>query len=178
MYSADKYWIYYIASEKCTESCPFKQVESFSGHHTWSKTQTLCLVFFFFFDSLHFFFCLTFTWIREMLDGEKGNGWVTIMTFPNYTFKGSRFWSIAPCKGIGEIFAYGNRNPGKIGMWNLKSWALESWIQLKESGILLTIGIQNLSSTDKYWNQMSGIRNPRRGIHNPGLVDYPRRGEK
>ena len=63
-------------------------------------------------------------------------------------------------------------------MWNLKSWALESWIQLKESGILLTIGIQNLSSTDKYWNQMPGIRNPRRGIHNPGLVDYPRRGEK
>ena len=86
-----------------------------------------------------------------MLDGEKGNGCVTIMTFPNYTFN---------------------------GMWNLKSWALESWIQLKESGILLTIGIQNLSSTDKYWNQMPGIRNPRRGIHNPGLVDYPRRGEK
>ena len=24
-----------------------------------------------------------------MLDGEKGNGCVTIMTFPNYTFNGS-----------------------------------------------------------------------------------------
>ena len=30
-----------------------------------------------------------------------------------------------------------------------ESWALESKIKLKESGILLTIGIQNPSSTDK-----------------------------
>ena len=31
----------------------------------------------------------------------------------------------------------------------LESWALESGIQLKESGIPLTLGIQNPSSTDK-----------------------------
>ena len=60
-----------------------------------------------------------------MLDGEKGNGSVTIMTFPNY-FQRKYVGSIAPCKGIGEIFAYGNRNEGKICMWNLKSWALQS----------------------------------------------------
>ena len=32
---------------------------------------------------------------------------------------------------------------------NLESWALESCIQLKESGILLMIGIRNPSTTDK-----------------------------
>ena len=32
---------------------------------------------------------------------------------------------------------------------NLESWALESGIQLKESGILLMIGIGNPSTTDK-----------------------------
>ena len=49
-----------------------------------------------------------------------------------------------------------------------------SRIQLKESGILLTIGIQresftvvgiqNPSYTDKDWNSVRRIRNPRRGI--------------
>ena len=34
-------------------------------------------------------------------------------------------------------------------LWNPESWALESGIQLKECGILLTIGIQDTSSTDK-----------------------------
>ena len=33
-------------------------------------------------------------------------------------------------------------------MWNPKSWTLESAIQLKESGILLTIGVRNPSSID------------------------------
>ena len=36
-------------------------------------------------------------------------------------------------------------------------------IQFKESGILLRIEIQNPSLTDKNWNQVPGIRNPRRG---------------
>ena len=36
---------------------------------------------------------------------------------------------------------------------------MESGIQLKESGIPLPIGIQNPSSTDKYWNIVPGIRN-------------------
>ena len=33
-------------------------------------------------------------------------------------------------------------------MWKAKSWALESRKQLKESGISVTIGIRNPSSTD------------------------------
>ena len=37
-------------------------------------------------------------------------------------------------------------------------------MQLKESRIVLRIGIQNPSSTDKDWNQVAGIRNPRRDI--------------
>ena len=38
----------------------------------------------------------------------------------------------------------------KFCLWDPESWALESRIQLKpESGITLTIGIQNLSSTDQ-----------------------------
>ena len=34
-----------------------------------------------------------------------------------------------------------------------ESWAFESGIQLKESGMPLTIEIQNPGSTDKDWNQ-------------------------
>ena len=45
-------------------------------------------------------------------------------------------------------FACGIRNPGKLCLWNLESWTLESGIQLKESGIPLRIGIRNPSSTD------------------------------
>ena len=46
------------------------------------------------------------------------------------------------------------RIPGKFCFWNLESLALESGIQLKESGISVTTGIQNPSFTDKK------IRNP------------------
>ena len=61
----------------------------------------------------------------------------------------------------------GFRKPGKFCLWNQKSWALESGIQLKESGIPLTIGIRNPSSTDKYWNPVSEIwTDPRRRIQN------------
>ena len=49
-------------------------------------------------------------------------------------------------------------NAGKICLWNPESWTLESGIQL---GILLRIGIQNPSSTDKDWNQVTGIQNSR-----------------
>ena len=46
-------------------------------------------------------------------------------------------------------------------------------IQLKESGISLTIGNQNLSSTDKDWNPLTAIRNIRRVIQNPRLSWIP-----
>ena len=50
--------------------------------------------------------------------------------------------------GIRESFACGIRNLGNFILWNPESWALEFGSQLKESGILLTIGIRNLSPTD------------------------------
>ena len=68
---------------------------------------------------------------------------------------------------IRKIFACGIKNPRKFCLWNLESRALESEIQLKETGIPLTIGIQNSSSTVKDWNPVPGIRNPRRGIQYP-----------
>ena len=54
----------------------------------------------------------------------------------------------------------GFRNLGHFYWWNPKSWALKSGIQLNESWILLTIAIQNPSSTDKHWNSVPEIRNP------------------
>ena len=60
--------------------------------------------------------------------------------------------------GFRKIFAFGIRNLGKLYTWNLESWALESGIQYKESGIPLTTGIQNPSSTDKDWKPVPGIQ--------------------
>ena len=60
------------------------------------------------------------------------------------------------------------RNSGKFCSWNPESWALESRIQLKGSGILLTIGIQNPSFT--------GIRNPWNAIQNLRLSWIPYMG--
>ena len=48
-----------------------------------------------------------------------------------------------------------------------------SGIKLKGSGISPTIGIQNLSSTDKDWNPLTGIRNTRRVIQNLRLSWIP-----
>ena len=45
-------------------------------------------------------------------------------------------------------------------MGDLKSWALESGIQLKESGILLTIEIQWQRLESSTWNPESTARNP------------------
>ena len=60
-------------------------------------------------------------------------------------------------------------NRGNFCLWNPESWVLESGIQLKGSGIPLTIAIQNPSSNDKYWNPVPRIQNPQRGIQNPRL---------
>ena len=56
---------------------------------------------------------------------------------------------------------------------NLEFWALESGIQLKESGHSLTIEIQNPSFSDKDRYTVPGIRNPLRGIQNPKLSWIP-----
>ena len=64
----------------------------------------------------------------------------------------------------------GFQNPGNFCLLNMESWVLESGTKLKEFGILLTTGMQNASSTDKYWNQVPVVRNPLRGIKNPRLA--------
>jgi len=76
----------------------------------------------------------------------------------------------AQCKGIGIP------ESGKIMLENSESWALESGIQLNESEIPRTIGIQIPSSTDRYWNPVPGIRNPRCGIENSRLSWIPLHG--
>ena len=53
------------------------------------------------------------------------------------------------------------RNLGTFYLWNPESWALESRIQLKESGIPLRIGIRNPSSICKE----SGLQHLESGIH-------------
>ena len=63
-------------------------------------------------------------------------------------------------------------------MWNLEYWALESGILLKETRIQLRIAIQNPSSTNKYWNEVLVIRNPRRGIQNLWMSWIPLQGAK
>ena len=76
--------------------------------------------------------------------------------------------------GIWEIFAREIRNPGNFCLWNpesgkfllleSESLALESGIQLKESGIPLTISVRNPGSTDKeseFQYQETGIQNLR-----------------
>ena len=61
--------------------------------------------------------------------------------------------------GIREIFACGIWKHRKFCFWHPESWALGSEIQLKESGIPLTIEIQNPTFTEKDWKWIlvSGI---------------------
>ena len=64
-------------------------------------------------------------------------------------------------------------NPQNVCLWNPKSWALES-------GIPLTTGVWNPSTTDKNQNSVPGIRNPQpvRVIQNPRLSWIPLHGIK
>ena len=55
---------------------------------------------------------------------------------------------------------FGFRNQGNFCLWNLESREVlfvESGKQFKESGIPVTIEIQNPSSTIKDWNTVPGI---------------------
>ena len=79
----------------------------------------------------------------------------------------------------------GFRKPGKLCSWSQKSWALESGIQLKESGIPLTIGIRNPSSTDRrtrnpvpeIWTdpqrRIQNLRLSRISLHGMIIVFFP-----
>ena len=54
---------------------------------------------------------------------------------------------------------------GKFCLWNPQSGIF----LLMEYGIQVTFGIRTQSSTDKDWNSVPGIRNPRHRIQNPRL---------
>ena len=80
---------------------------------------------------------------------------------------------------------YGFRNEGNICLRNLESGALGSRIQLKESGIPLTIDFRDPSSTDKESEIQyleSGIHgvesSPQSRIENPSLSWIPLHGAK
>ena len=66
----------------------------------------------------------------------------------------------------------GFRNPRNFCSYNPESWALESIIQLKESGIPIKVAIQNQRSTDKYWNPMPRIRNLGNLLVESGIIDF------
>ena len=71
-----------------------------------------------------------------------------------------------PNSGIWQIFAWGIRNPRKFCRLNPEYWTLQSRIPIK-------IRIQNPGSTEKDWNPVPGIGNPRRGVQNPSLSWIP-----
>ena len=68
----------------------------------------------------------------------------------------------APCKGF---WILESKTLEKFFWWNPESWALESGIQLKESGAQLTIGIRTPSSSYKEQNPVPGIRPVHESVH-------------
>ena len=86
------------------------------------------------------------------------------------------FWTSSPKRFLCVTRRLRSDVSPHVRVWNPESWVLECGILLKESGIPLTIGIQDPSSTDKYWNPVTGIRNPRREIQNPRLSWIPLHG--
>ena len=85
----------------------------------------------------------------------------------------SFFWKFTPQRFLCVTGRLRRDVSPYVRVRNLESWVLESGIQLEDSGIPLTIGIQNPSSTDKYWNPVPGIRNTKREIQNPRLSWIP-----
>ena len=114
----------------CTSICPFF---------------LFCFVFFFFRRTLSHFYRP-----NGLLLGLRGwNNLANIFkTARHIRQKKPQFYFLAPCTGNTDfgiqkldIFACGIGNPGKLCLLNLESLALESGIQLKKSGIPLTIRI-------------------------------------
>ena len=82
----------------------------------------------------------------------------------------SAFEQLGP--GVRECSSCGIRNPGKYCYWNPKCWALESEIQVKESGVPVTIGIQNPRLESSTLNRESTVWKPgsRTVLH--GLTEW------
>jgi len=67
-------------------------------------------------------------------------------------------WKILSALERLHVTESGFWNPEKFCWGNQDSWALESGIQIKNSGeIPLTFGIQNLSSAGKDWNPLTWL---------------------
>ena len=66
-------------------------------------------------------------------------------------------------------FSRGIQNPGKILLVESAILGFGIRLKLKESRIPLETGIQNPSSTDKDWDPLPGIPNPRHTMQNPRL---------
>ena len=103
--------------------------------------------------------------------GNAENGRSILLTIPTKRCLASYSSSAQSVKNSRHVRVSGFQNPWifclwnpkseKFCLWNLESWAFESGIQLKESRIPLTTEIQNPSSTDKDWNPVPGIQNPK-----------------
>ena len=84
--------------------------------------------------------------------------WIELHSFQfflKYSVKG--FWNLAN-------FCFWNPKSCKCLLWNSESWALESGIQHKESGMSLMIGIWNPTND---WNPESNTWNPESTVWNP-----------
>ena len=84
--------------------------------------------------------------------------WIELHSFQfflKYSVKG--FWNLAN-------FCFWNPKSCKCLLWNSESWALESGIQHKESGMPLMIGIWNPTND---WNPESNTWNPESTVWNP-----------
>ena len=85
--------------------------------------------------------CATPIWgIRRNLDISIKAPWYIMQEKKSVHCE--REWTGRPVWG-------GWRNLGNFWLWNAESWALESGLQLKESGNPLTIGIRNPCSTER-----------------------------
>ena len=102
--------------------------------------------------------------VLSKICNEHSRHYSTIPFGSQTVLKNLTFLALYLITTVGCIYRPKWGNPINFCLWNR-----ESGKQLKESGIPLTIGIQNPSSTDKDWNPVPGIRNPRRGIQNPRL---------
>ena len=106
--------------------------------------------------------------VLSKICNEHSRHYSTIPFGSQTVLKNLTFLALHLITTVGCIYRPKWGNPINFCLWNR-----ESGKQLKESGIPLTIGIQNPSSTDKDWNPVTGIRNPRRGIQNPRLSWIP-----
>ena len=127
-------------------------------------------------------------WKRLKAAGEAANQSASVVTFQANCFPCSGvLYIIARPKGGGIVIPKKSRKlesnkfllvESRIqgtftcGIWNPGLW--DPGRQLKKSRIHKRLDPESrMSSSDKDWNSVSGIRNPRRRIQNPRLSQIP-----